>query len=96
VLIYLTYAINPAEPPGVWRAHLISRTAETRRSVLAANVADGRQHCPTMVVSPRGQVLAEAPAGGAATLELTIDLADTRDGYLSQQRDDVVSVTWRT
>jgi hypothetical protein len=48
-----------------------------------------------MVVSPRGQVLAEAPAGAAATLELTVDLADTRDGSLSQQRDDVVSVTWR-
>lgn len=22
VLIYLTYTANPAEPPGVWRAHL--------------------------------------------------------------------------
>ena len=96
VLIYLTYAASPAEPPGVWRAHLISRAAETQRFVLAANVADGRQHCPTMVVSPRGQVLAEAPAGAAATLELTIDLADIRDGYLSQQRDDVVAVTWHT
>jgi hypothetical protein len=46
-----------------------------------------------MVVSPRGQVLAEAPAGLAATLELTIDLACTRDTYLCQQRDDVVSIT---
>jgi omega-amidase len=94
VLIYLTYAANPAEPPGVWRAHLISRAAETQRFVLAANVAHGTQHCPTMVVSPRGQVLAEAPAGTAAILELTIDLADTSDTYLQQQRDDVVSVTW--
>jgi len=94
VLIYLTYAANPAEPPGVWRAHLISRAAETQRFVLAANVAHGSQHCPTMIVSPRGQVLAEAPAGTAATLELTIDLADTRGAYLRQQRDDVVSITW--
>jgi len=94
VLIYLTYAANPAEPPGVWRAHLISRAAETQRFVLAANVAHGTQHCPTMVVSPRGLVLAEAPAGTAATLELTIDLADTRDTYLSQQRGDVVSIAW--
>ena len=93
VLIYLTYAANPAEPPGVWRAHLISRAAETQRFVLAANVAHGAQHCPTMIVSPRGQVLAEAPAGIAATLERTIDLADTRDTYLRQQRDDVVSIT---
>ncbi|HET7244280.1 MAG TPA: carbon-nitrogen hydrolase family protein [Streptosporangiaceae bacterium] len=94
VLIYLTYAANPAEPPGVWRAHLISRAAETQRFVLAANVAHGTQHCPTVVVSPRGQVLAEALAGTAATLELTIDLADVKDTYLHQQRDDVVSIAW--
>ena len=94
VLIYLTYAANPAEPPGVWRAHLISRAAETQRFVLAANVAHGTQHCPTMIVSPRGRVLAEAPPGTAMTLELTIDLADTGDAYLRQQRGDVVSITW--
>ena len=94
VLIYLTYAANPAEPPGVWRAHLISRAAETQRFVLAASVAHGSQHCPTMIVSSRGEVLAEAPAGTAATLRLTIDLAATRDTYLRQQRDDVVSITW--
>jgi predicted amidohydrolase len=97
VLIYLTYAANPAEPPGVWRAHLISRAAETQRFVLAANVAHGTQHCPTMIVSPRGQVLAEAQVGtAAATLALTIDLADTGDTYLRQQRDDVVSIAWHS
>ena len=62
--------------------------------MLAANVADGRQHCPSMIVSPRGLVLAEAPAGAATTLEHTIDLADNRDAYLGQQRDDVVSIRW--
>ena len=46
VLIYLTYAANPAEPPGVWRAHLISRAAETQRFVLAANVAHGQPALP--------------------------------------------------
>jgi predicted amidohydrolase len=94
VLIYLTYAANPAEPPGVWRAHLISRAAETQRFVLAANVAHGSQHCPTMIVSPRGHVLAAAPAGSTTTLELTIDLAGTRDTYLRQQRGDVISIAW--
>jgi len=78
----------------VWRAHLISRAAETQRFVLVANVAHGTQHCPTMIVSPRGQVLAAAPAGTTETLELSIDLADTRDTYLRQQRDDVVSIPW--
>lgn len=95
VLIYLTYAVNPAEPPGVWRAHLISRAAETQRFVLAANVAGQHQHCPTMIVSPRGQVLAEAATCGTEILRHTIDLAATQDGYLSQQRADLVTVTYR-
>lgn len=95
LLIYLTYAVNPAEPPGVWRAHLISRAAETQRFVLAANVAGENQHCPSMIVSPRGQVLAEAATGGNQLLRQTIDLADTRDGYLSQQRADLLTVTYR-
>ncbi len=47
-----------------------------------------------MIVSPRGLVLAEAPAGAATTLEHTIDLAGNRDAYLGQQRDDVVSIRW--
>ncbi len=93
LLVYLTYAANPTEPPGVWRAHLISRAAETQRFVLAANVADQAQHCPTMIVSPRGEVLAEAPPGASATLRATLDLASTRDAYLTQQRSDVVSIT---
>jgi omega-amidase len=46
MLIYLTYAASPAEPPGVWRAHLISRAAETQRFVLAANVAAGASTAP--------------------------------------------------
>jgi predicted amidohydrolase len=95
VLIYLTYAVNPAEPPGVWRAHLISRAAETQRFVLAANVAGLDQHCPTMIVSPRGQVLAEAATGQAEIVRHTIDLAATQDGYLSQQRGDLITVTYR-
>jgi omega-amidase len=93
VLIYLTYALNPAQPPGVWRAHLISRAAETQRFVLAANVAGEHQHCPTMIVSPQGEVLAEAPGGEPAVLRRTIDLAGVSDAYIGQQRADVVRVT---
>ena len=95
MLIYLTYAANPAEPAGVWRAHLISRAAETQRFVLAANAAHRTQHCPTMIVSPRGQVLAEAPSPGqTAIVRHTIDLASLRDDYLQQQRGDLVTITY--
>lgn len=32
VFVYLTHAVNRAEPPGVWRSHLVSRAAENQRS----------------------------------------------------------------
>lgn len=48
-----------------------------------------------MIVSPRGQVLAEAATGAAGILRHTIDLAGIRHGYLSQQRADLVTVTYR-
>ena len=60
--------------------------------MLAANVAGPGQHCPTMIVSPRGEVVAEASPGAAAILRATLDLGRIRDAYLSQQRGDVVSI----
>jgi omega-amidase len=94
VLIYLTYAANPAQPAGVWRAHLVSRAAETQRFVVAANVADPKQHCPSMIISPRGEVLAEAPAGAVTMLRHRIDVSEVRDDYLAQQRGDVVKMAY--
>jgi omega-amidase len=52
-------------------------------------------HCPSMIVSPRGEVLAQAPAGDATLLRYHADLALVRDDYLAQQRGDVVSVTYQ-
>ena len=94
-LIYMTYAVNPGEPSGVWRAHLISRAAETQRFVLVANVAGDHPHCPSMIVSPRGEVRTEASAGAPAILRSRIDLAEIRDNYLSQQRGDVVRMSYQ-
>lgn len=94
LIAYLTYAANPREAAGVWRAHLISRAAETQRFVLAANVADPDQHCPSMIISPRGEVLAEAAVGERAALRLELHLDEVADRYLSQQRSDVVSVRY--
>ena len=90
VLIYMTYAANPTQPSGVWRAHLISRAAETQRFVLAANVAHSHQNCPTMIISPRGEVIAEAFTPEPTILRHEIDLTDIRDDYLRQQREDLV------
>jgi predicted amidohydrolase len=89
---YLTYAAERNAPEDVWRSHLISRAAETQRFVIASNVADPHQHCPTMIVTPRGEVLAEAERGSTELIRATIDLSAVADSYLDQQRDDVVRI----
>ncbi len=94
LLAYLTYAANPQIAAGVWRSHLISRAAETQRFVLAANVASPDQHCPSMVISPRGEVLAETTTTGPQALHADLDLAEVSDWLLSQQRADVVGISY--
>ncbi|MEV0902141.1 carbon-nitrogen hydrolase family protein [Actinoplanes sp. NPDC049802] len=94
--VYLTNAANPREPSGVWRSHLISRAAENQRFVLSANIPSPDQHCPSMVVSPRGEVLAELPPGEKGLLRHTFDPAESGDWYLGQRRRDVLSVTYHT
>ncbi|HWS33591.1 MAG TPA: carbon-nitrogen hydrolase family protein [Actinoplanes sp.] len=91
---YLTNAANPREPRTVWRSHLISRAAENQRFVLAANIPHPDQHCPSMIIDPRGEVVAELPLGQAGTLRHRIDPAESGDWYLGQRRQDVLSVTY--
>ncbi|KUL26215.1 carbon-nitrogen hydrolase family protein [Actinoplanes awajinensis] len=91
---YLTNAANRNEPPGVWRSHLISRAAENQRFLAAANIAHPDQHCPSMIVSPRGEVLAELPPGSPGLLRHTADLADNSRWYLDQRRHDVLPSTY--
>lgn len=92
LLLYLTYAANPDKPAGVWRSHLISRAAETQRYVVAANVADPDQHCPTMIISPTGEVLEEAAGPGPVLIGRGLDLNLVSDWYITQQRADVVQI----
>ncbi|WJV44462.1 carbon-nitrogen hydrolase family protein [Streptomyces flavofungini] len=93
--VYLTHAANPSEPAGVWRSHLISRAAENQRFVLAANVADPRQHCPSMVISPRGEVLVEAESDETTVIRTTIDFDEPANWYLGQRRQDLVKLSYR-
>jgi predicted amidohydrolase len=88
--IYLTNAVNAAVPAGVWSSHLISHAAVNQRFVIACNVADPGQHCPSMIVSPRGEVLGDLPASEAAVLRTVIDTEDVSGWYLSQRRMDVL------
>ncbi|GAA2689510.1 carbon-nitrogen hydrolase family protein [Actinoplanes palleronii] len=94
LFVYLTNAANRNEPPGVWRSHLISRAAENQRFLVSANIAHPDQHCPSMIVSPRGEILAELPPGSPGLLRHTVDLADNSRWYLDQRRHDVLSSTY--
>jgi predicted amidohydrolase len=95
LFVYLTHAVNPAVPPGVWRSHLISHAACNQRFVVVANIADRRQHCPSMVISPRGEVIGELPAGQSALLRAVIDTDECGNWYLGQRREDVVCLRYR-
>ncbi len=95
ICIYLTHAANPEVPAEVWRSHLISHAAANQRFVLAANVADPRQHCPTAVISPRGEILGELAAGQTAVLRTVIDTADVADWYLGQRRTDLLHLHYQ-
>jgi len=94
--IYLTHAANPTEPTGVWRSHLISRAAENQRFVIAANVADPHQHCPSMIISPRGEILAESATNRTSVLRATIDPDKAADWYLGQRRRDVIQLRYQS
>jgi predicted amidohydrolase len=94
LFVYLTNAANTREPEGVWRSHLISRAAENQRFVASANIADPNQHCPSMVVSPRGEVLGELPRGRCDLLRHVLDLDEAGSWYLGQRRQDVLSLAY--
>lgn len=76
----------------VWRSHLISRAAENQRFVISSNNANENQQCPTMLISPKGQVIAEVISSELDVIKRTIDTDDISDWYLDQCRSDVVKI----
>lgn len=94
LFVYLTHAANQRESLSVWRSHLVSRAAETQRFVIAANVAHPDRHCPTMIVSPSGEVIAEALGPEPINIRASIDVEDVGNWYVDQQRSDVVRISY--
>lgn len=92
VVAYVNNAAGSSHGAAVWRAHVVSRAAETQRFVIGANTAAPDQTCPSLIVAPTGAVLAEAPLDGAATIQAEIDLSQVSDWVLDQARSDVVRV----
>lgn len=96
IIAYPNNAIGSKTGDGLWRAHLISRAAETQRFILGANNAAPDQTCPTAIVAPAGAILAEAPIGSEAIATAHLHLGDVSDWALSQARNDVVAVTLKS
>ena len=90
ILFYLTNAVGDDAVLPVWRSHLISRAAENQRFVIAANNAHIQQKCPTMIINPAGNVLAEVVSDKIATQRTQIQLNQVSNWYLDQARMDVV------
>ncbi|GLS20526.1 hypothetical protein GCM10007874_35430 [Labrys miyagiensis] len=93
VIAYVNNAIGSATGHEVWRAHAISRAAETQRFVLGANNAAADQLCPSLIVAPSGKVLAEAAIGDISVARAELPLGEVSDWILRQAREDVVAVT---
>ncbi len=95
IIAYVKNAIGSENGDALWRAHLISRAAETRRFVIGANNATRDQTCPTMIATPSGEPLAVLPLGDDAAATASVDVGLVSDWVLNQTRDDVVSVVLR-
>lgn len=89
--VYITNAVSGIGLL-VWRSHLISRAAENQRFLISSNNADEKQHCPTMLISPKGEVISEIVSSDLDVIKATVDTAEISNWYLSQARQDVVKV----
>ena len=95
IIAYVNNAVGNPDGPNLWRAHVISRAAENQRFVVGANNAAIDQGCTSLIVTPSGKVLAEAPVGPASTVAAEINLTEASDWIIDQGRRDVVAVVAR-
>lgn len=94
IFVYLTNGVNRTESLNVWRSHLVSRAAETQRFVISTNVAHPDRHCPTLVVSPSGDIIAEILDTESSVLRTKIEVNDVSSWYVDQQRSDVIGINY--
>lgn len=69
--------------------HVASRAAENGRFIAFANAAGRTQNVPSMVATPRGEVLARCRRGAEQLLVAELDLNDVSDEYLMCRRGDL-------
>ncbi len=95
VFAYVNNAVGSKNGDALWRAHLVSRAAETQRFIIGANNAASDQTCPTIIIAPTGETLSTPSLGTEAAATASLDLGLVSDWVTSQARDDVVGVTLR-
>ncbi len=91
VILHLNNAKGVPQARRVWSSQLISRAVDTQRWVVSANTASADQNCPSIVVAPDGEVLAEVVSHRAEVVRLELDLSLVSDWYLSQARTDLTA-----
>ncbi len=92
VFFYLTNAVGDNRDAPVWRSHLISRAAENQRFVIAANNAHEAQKCPSMIITPSGNVIKEVVSEKKELLRTQVETSEISNWYLNQARIDVVKL----
>jgi predicted amidohydrolase len=91
VFVYLTNAVNGSDI-SVWRSHLVSRAAENLRFLISSNNANKNQHCPTMLISPSGEIIEELISDKTSIIKRKINLDKISDWYINQCRNDVIKL----
>jgi predicted amidohydrolase len=94
LFLHLNNATGAARVQPVWKSHLVSRAAETQRFVVSVNNAHKEQNCPTLVVSPMGEVLGDVVSGEAVIVRVAIDISQVSNFHLSQCRSDIVRINY--
>lgn len=90
IFVHLNNAIGDETQALVWRSHLTSRAAENQRFIVSANNAHPEQKCPSMIITPGGQVIWEVLSVKPDMMRCTLDLKEVSNWYLNQSRDDIV------
>lgn len=90
IIAYPNNAVESTTGDAVWRAHLISRAAETQRFVLGSNAASETQLCPSAIVSPKGKVIAQTTPDETGMATAKVDLDQVSNWVIEQARLDLV------
>lgn len=76
----------------VIEGHAVSRAAENGRFVIFANAAGRTQNAASVMVNPRGEVMARARRGARQLITARIDTAEVNDACLDCRRTDLYGV----